>query len=278
MQDKVCLLITVFNRSNQLRNSLLRLSKLSLPDEILIINDGGGSSCEDVVNSFKDKLPIKYIYNHNPTWSICSYARNIGIKNTDCEIIITSEPEILFCSDVICQMLNYHKEMPNNLISAGTVYHGGAGSKIPNLAIENPINYLKSQKVNISSNNPKPKDPNGFCKVEGWQATYTALYRKEWIESVGYWDEQFPDVYGVDDIDIATRIRIKLGINQKIMKDIEVIHQYHERPIEIIGKATLRNMEYFESKKLSVNGVEDKNNPHLIANKGVDVGIIKLKE
>ena len=37
-------------------------------------------------------------------------------------------------------------------------------------------------------------------------------------------------------------------------------------------------MEYFESKKLSVNGVEDKNNPHLIANKGVDVGIIKLKE
>ena len=90
MLDKTCLLITTFNRGELLGHSLERLTHLTIPDEVLVVDDGSSDGTDAVVKSFEGRLPIKYIYNYNPDWSICSMARNIGIKNTDCEIIITS--------------------------------------------------------------------------------------------------------------------------------------------------------------------------------------------
>lgn len=143
--------------------------------------------------------------------------------------------------------------------------------------INNPLERLKLEKVNVSTNNPTPTNNDGYVLIKNWQATYTALYRKEWIEQIGGWDEEFPDVYGVDDIDLCTRIRIKLGVNQIIDQDIVVLHQHHDRPLSITGQATLRNMKYFEDKKLSVNGIEDINNSSLVANKDKEWGIIKIR-
>jgi glycosyltransferase involved in cell wall biosynthesis len=37
---KTCLLITTFKRPTQLDNSLKRLCNLTLPDEILVVDDG----------------------------------------------------------------------------------------------------------------------------------------------------------------------------------------------------------------------------------------------
>lgn len=275
--EKVCLLITVYNRGHLLRNSLERLTKLTLPNEVLIVDDGGNDNTKEICDSFIDKLPIKYIYNHNPNWSICSFARNIGVKNTDCEIIITSEPELLYCTDVIAQTLQNHKSNPNDIISAGSVYHMGNKATLHSDMINNPLERLKLEKVNVSTNNPTPTNNDGYVLIKNWQATYTALYRKEWIEQIGGWDEEFPDVYGVDDIDLCTRIRIKLGVNQIIDQDIVVLHQHHDRPLSITGQATLRNMKYFEDKKLSVNGIEDINNSSLVANKDKEWGIIKIR-
>lgn len=275
--EKVCLLITTYNRGHLLRNSLERLTKLTLPNEILVVDDGSTDNTKEICNSFINDLPIRYIYNHNPNWSICSFARNIGIKNTDCEIIVTSEPELLYCTDVIAQTLQKHKSNPSNIISAGSIYHMGNKTILHSNMINNPLERLKLEKINESTNNPIPINSDGYVLIKNWQATYTALYRKEWIEQIGGWDEEFPDVYGVDDIDLCTRIRIKLGINQIIDQDIVVLHQHHDRPLSIVGQATLRNMKYFENKKLNVKGIEDTNNPNLIANKNKEWGIIKIR-
>lgn len=272
---KTCLLITTFNRGSLLRHSLKRLSRLTLPDEILIVDDGSTDNTEEVVLEFQN-LPIRYIYNHNPEWSICSYARNIGVKNTDCEIIITAEPELFFITDVVAQMLENHEAIPNHLISAGTIYHQGHKGVIRPNMYDNPFaDTFHLTKAETSTNNPNPNDPRGYVKIQGWQATYTALYRKEWLEAVGGWDEQFPACYGVDDIDVATRIRILLGVNQVIQSDIAVIHQWHPKPPQIIRNATQKNMDYFHAKNLSVNGNEDITNPNLIANRNIEWGVIK---
>lgn len=268
--DKVCLLITVFNRDSQLNRSLERLCKITLPDEVLVVNDGGDSSCEQTVNNFEGRLPIRYIYNHNPEWSICSYARNIGIKNTDCDIVITAEPEILFVTDVIRQMLDKHHEVPGKVISAGTVYHMGEQATLHHDMIEDPGNRLHHESVNESGHNTNPDNPAGYVKISGWVAPFAALYRKEWLMDVGGWDESFVQ-WGHDDTDLLTRLNFN-GIGQVIATDIEVIHQTHAKlPPDVQYQAVIVNERIMQAKNFNK---EDPNN-NLIANKDKEWGIIK---
>jgi glycosyltransferase involved in cell wall biosynthesis len=270
MSDKVCLLITTFNRSHLLNRSLERLTRLTLPDEILVINDGGQDNCEDTVKGFEGRLPIRYIYNHNPDWSICSIARNIGIKNTDCDIVITSEPEILFVTNVIQQMLQKHQEIPGKVISAGTIYHMGHQAILSDQMINDPSERLKYEIVNDSSHNTNPNNPTGYSKIKGWVAPFTALYRREWLLSINGWDEQFVK-WGHDDTDLLTRLSFN-GIGQEIAHDIEVVHQWHEKlPPNVQYEAVQQNDRILQSKILDANNP----NNHLVANKNNEWGVIK---
>jgi glycosyltransferase involved in cell wall biosynthesis len=275
MNEKICLLITTYNRAHLLNRSLERLTRLTLPDEILIVSDGCTDNTEETVRGFEGRLPIRYIYNHQPGMSLCSLARNIGIKNTDCPLILTSEPELLWCTDVVPQVLSLHRENPTQMVSAGTIYHMGSKAVLPNMMIEDPLGYLaKNKKVNESKDNANPINPEGYVKIQGWQATYTALYRKDWLMEVGGFDEGFPYPYAVDDIDLCSRIRIKCGVNQIIANEIQVVHQYHGHPIAQIQGAVVGNMKYMMNKNLSVNGHEPSDNPNLVANQGREWGVI----
>jgi len=270
MSDKVCLLITTFNRSGQLNKSLERLTRLTPPDEVLVINDGGQDNCEETCRNFEGRLPIKYIYNHNPEWSICSMARNIGIKNTDCDVIITAEPEILFITDVIQQMLQKHQEIPGKVISAGTVYHMGSRASLHPDMLTDPLQRMRHEAVNDSGHGTNPTNLQGYAKIQGWVAPFSALYRKEWLMEINGWDEGFVH-WGWDDTDLLTRLSFN-GVGQEIARDIEVIHQWHDKlPPDVQMKASVTNEKRMMSKTL------DKNNPNneLVANKGKEWGIIE---
>lgn len=282
---KTSLLITVFNRSNLLKRSLSRLTHLTLPDEVLIVDDGSSDNCESVISEFKDKLPIRYIYNHNPSWSICSFARNIGIKNTDCDIIVTSEPEILFVTDVIAQIKQDMEENPMQLVSAGTIYHAQHDCVVGENFVVDAQAALKDSIVQEYQTAPRSYHPSGFCKTVNMQATFIAAYRREWLMELGGWDEQFPGCWGFDDIELCTRLRIN-SVNQFIDKKIEAIHQWHPHPPgDIWSKDAHENDLYFQSKKLNeaeADILEAKRlgtyttiDPRLIANKDIEWGVIK---
>lgn len=271
-KEKVCLAISTFNRGHLLKNSLERLTHLTLPDEILVISDGCSDNTLAVVDSFKDRLPIRAIYNHNPEWSISSYAKNIALKNTECEIIIHSEPEILYVTDIVKQFLNYHKEYPENVISAGTIYHQGSSGVIDGQLIKNPSLWLSSNKhlINESKHNTNPNSSNGYVKVQGWVAPFTMLFKKEWAIKIGGVDEDFI-LWGHEDSDFLTRLRVS-GINQKIMLDCEAIHQWHNKlPSHIQFQAVQHN------EKLLINKMFNElneNSPFIIANQGKEWGVI----
>lgn len=271
---KVTLGITTFNRSHLLYNSLMRLSNLTIPDEVLVVDDGSSDNTEQVCNDFKDKLPIKYLYNHNPEWSICSFARNILVKQAIGDIIITSEPEILFVTDIVKQMLEDRKKYPDQIISAGTIYHMQEKCTFSPGLITDPKSQLKSEIVEDYQIQPRPYHQGGYVKTLNMQATFVALYEKKWLEMVGGWDENFPGAWGVDDWDLCTRLRIK-GINQHICLDMEALHQWHPHlPPHIMGKALKDNEEVMKAKHLND---EDPNNPNLVANQGKEWGIIRQR-
>lgn len=267
---KSTLLITTFNRGHLLNNSLQRLRGLTLPDEVIIVDDGSTDNTEEIVKSFEKTLPIKYIYNHNPDWSICSMARNIGVKNAIGDIIITSEPELLFVTDIVKQMLEDHKKYPDQVISAGLIYHAQTNTSFNPGLLSDPKAALKDEIVEEYQTEPRPYHQSGYVLTRNMQATFTALYRKDWIMEVGGWDEGFPGKYGFDDIDLCTRLRLN-GINQHICPEMEALHQWHPHlPPHIQGPEVAKNDVYFVAKNM-----QDKNSPYLVANKNREWGIIQ---
>lgn len=186
-----CLLTTICDRTALLRTSLDRLSDLTPPDEILVVDDGG---TDPALEGLCAQAGARYIYTHNPGNTQCSHARNVGIRAIDADYVITSEPEMRFETDVIVQLLAAAVEHPSEVISAGTVRH---------------------------------EQPNGTHEeIRGWVAPFVALYRREWLLAIGGWDESFPSPWGWDDTDLLTRLRVS-GIGQFIDTRIIVTHQWH---------------------------------------------------
>jgi len=252
-------LITTFNRADQLSHSLNRLADGSLtkPDELIVVDDGGEDHTKDVCDSFANRLPIRYIYNNNRAWTICSLARNIGVKEASHDWIVVSEPELFFISDVIPQFLGHTEEHPDEVISAGTIYFGRPGY----------VPTLDTDGLEIAGDYTPPM---GVEAAIGWVAPFTALYHRDWLMEVGGWDEGFPGPWGWDDIDLLTRLRIN-GINQYIALDVRALHQYHGP--ENRGDVDFANEGYFRAKQF--DGNESKDHPHLIANKGIEWGKLR---
>lgn len=270
--SKTTLLITTFNRAHLLNNSLERLTHLTIPDEVMVVDDGGTDNTKAVCESFNEKLPLRYIYNNNPEWSICSMARNIGVKNAIGDVIITSEPELLFVTDIVYQMTLDHEKFPDQVISAGVIYHAQERAQFNVGLIADPFTALKDEIVEDYQTEPRSYHPAGYCKTKNMQATFTALYEKKWLMELGGWDEAFEGAWGFDDIEICTRLRIN-GINQHICPNMEALHQWHPHlPPNLMGEAMSKNEEYMKSKRLDLM---QKGDEGLIANVGREWGIIK---
>lgn len=282
---KTTLLITSFNRGHLLNNSLQRLATLTIPDEVIVVDDGGSDNTKQICEDFNLKLPIKYIYNNNQRWTICSMARNIGVKNAIGDIIITSEPELLFVTDIVKQMMSERSEYPNQIISAGVIYHAQEHASFNPGLLTDPKAALKDEIVEEYVTEPKPYHQNGYVRTFNMQATFTALYEKKWLMEIGGWDEAFPGPWGWDDIEVATRLRIN-GINQHVCPEMEAIHQWHPHlPPHIQGPGAKLNEDYMISKQLNVVekeileqkrlGTYNKIDVRLIANKDREWGVIQ---
>lgn len=281
---KTTLLITTYNRGTLLDRSLQRLCDLTIPDEVLVVSDGCADNTEVIVNEFKGKLPIKYIYNHNPGHSICSMARNIGVKNCIGDLIITAEPELLFVTDIVKQMVEDNQQFPNQVISAGVIYHAQQGFSFHPGLTTDPESALKDVIVEDYEIQPRSYNQSGLVKTVNMQATFVALYEKKWLMELGGWDEAFPGAWGFDDIELCTRLRIN-GINQHICPEMRALHQWHPHlPPHIQGPMAAANDNYFKSKRLDLVEQEiveakrthtyDKTDERLVANKGKEWGII----
>lgn len=253
----ISLVITTFNRDWLLDKSLERLKDLTPPAEIIVVDDGGRDDTEGICAKWagQGNLPsIKYVYNDNPGSTICSLARNIGFRMAENEWVATSEPELVFRSDVLAQYAQLQPEHPSEVISSGTVYFATPGFN----PMEDPEPLERAGDYTPGSS---------FQKAIGWVAPYTGLWKKEWVEEVRGWDETFPGPWGWDDIDLLTRLRIN-GHGQYIALEIEAIHQFHG----LGGDKNFINEGHFKGKSFQ-GGEHDLTD--VIANRGHEWGCLR---
>jgi glycosyltransferase involved in cell wall biosynthesis len=240
------LLITTLNRGPLLRKSLSRLCDLTLPDEVLVIDDGGTDDTAAVCAEYESRLPMRYVYHDNPGQKICSQARNVGVKLAAGDLILTSEPELVFLTDVVSQFHARLAQQPNDVVSAGTIY------------------FAKN-----SEGTWEQAKSDAFVQEVGWVATYAALYNKDWLLDIGGWDEQFPGVWGWDDTDLVTRLRLA-GHGQQIATEVEVAHQWH--PLGADPDSV--NEMYFFTKSFHTNPSDGS---HVVANQGASWGQLRTR-
>lgn len=266
------LLVSTRNRGKLLRQSLERLIYLALPAELIVVDDGGEDETEDVVIAFANSVDIdvRYIYTHNPGPTICSHARNVGVKAAQHDWIVTTEPELCFRTDVLAQFAQLQSQHPGSVISAGRVWFAPEGHA-PNFSgdpgWETAGDYVP---------------PSGAKDAIGWVAPYAALWHRSWLLDVGGWDEDFPGYWGWDDIDLLTRLRYR-GHGQHIALEVEAVHLFHG----LGGDDNFRNEHHFFSKSFTHGQEKHRCNMEcqadpdqtrdLIANRGREWGVPKLR-
>ena len=97
MNEKISVIIPTYNRGNLLGNSIKSVLNQTYKNfEIIVVDDGSTDNTKSVVNQFKDER-IKYIKLTENRGS--SYARNIGIQNSNGKYITFQDSDDVYYPD-----------------------------------------------------------------------------------------------------------------------------------------------------------------------------------
>lgn len=227
------MIITTHNRTHLLAPTLRRFAGLTKPAQLIVVDDGGTDDCERICASVRSILPqLEYIHIDHPGETNCCLARNVGLKAALFDEILVCEPEVLFMTDVIKQLLIARKYNARDLLFGGTW-------------------HADDELAEMSSN----------WKVHSTWITefpYYSMINGASLHQVGGWDEGLPGPWAWDDVDLHERLRYT-GVETSFVAGPEAHHQWHPSRIE----PAIENEAYVRAKKLPDD---------LIANKGKSWG------
>ena len=245
--SEISMIMTSYNRARLLGRSLSRLKNLTLPDEIIVVDDGGSDDTRDVCSWYAGEyqMPITYVYNDRPGYGNRCQPTNVAIKLAMHDLILHTEPEVEFLTDVVRLFGEAVDSHPDDILAPWYGLHDSwEECEIKDCFVACPGNGLHDN------------GGNAF------------LYRRSWIEEIGGWDESL-EPGGYDDIDFHMRLSW-IGHRQVPISLTEIRHRWHDTIPWNAGSASaqpasLRNKERVEAKRYP----ED-----LIANKGREWGML----
>ncbi len=206
------IIVPVFDRPNEIRELLESLAIQDFKEnfEILIIEDGSTIPCEQIVDSYKDKLNLSYYlkYNSGPGDS-----RNFGMN------LAKGDYFILFDSDCIIPQ-NYLSIVSKSLEDDFVDFYGGPDKADKSFTnIQKAINFamtsfLTTGGIRGGSENFSKFEPRSFNM---------GISKKALQESKG-----FSNIHPGEDPDLSIRLW-GLGFKSKLIPDAFV---YHKRRID----------------------------------------------
>ena len=232
---KVSIVITSYNRAELLNLGLASIvnQKINYDLEVIVVNDGADDNTKNVCDSYKNKLNIKYIFSGQRNSEGMIYRSspipiNIGIKNSDGDIIILSCAEIYHLNDgineIITPLINNH-----DLIT------------IPN--------FMYFDDSNIYTNNLLKKLKNNLntCEINNdhVQMPFLMGVWKQHILDIGGYDEDLIG-YASEDNDFVDRLQLIECKYHRV--DAKIVHLYHGK--RCTGQIMLENPDWVYNNKL----------------------------
>jgi len=236
---KVSLTMACFQRASLLELGLSSIVKykVNFPLEIVVVNDGTIDNTEAVVDSFRDRLDIKYIFSGHRNKDGAKYRNpglpnNIGVKEASGDIVVLSCPEIYHLNDclnkIVEPLLNNNKllTIPEFMyfdeIGEYTVNINGIGGTI-----------AREQKGNEAVQMP----------------FLMGMYKTEFT-SIGGYDEDLIG-YAGEDNDLIDRL--KLNGCEHCRVPAQIVHLYHEGACDAQmhwdNPKQVYNVKLYESRK-----------------------------
>jgi len=216
---KVSIIVPSYMRSHLLRWNLWSLSRQVIPHayEIIILNDGIEDDTTKLCSSYKEKLNIKYFFtgqrNRNGlVWRIPGYAINIGVKQSDGDIII------LCCAEM------FHMNNSIQLISA--IFEQDDSDKIISIPQAKDDNGLFLRHLESDCESVGTLDYVRQPKLDNVRFPFFMAMRRESFIDIGGYDEDFTGT-DFDDTDFVRRL-VHNGCEYKETNAM-VVHLWHPR-------------------------------------------------
>lgn len=217
---KVSVIIPSYNRIELLKWNLLSMSKQDLPEdfEVIVLNDGTDDGTEQLCDTYKDRLNIKYIFTGQRnvvgqnTWRVPGFAINIGVKHSTGDILLFCCAEMYHINDTINMITEVYSTKGSEKLLAIPRAKDDDGrflSHLPHMDGEYDITNYVSQ-------------PD----LENVKFPFFLAMRRSVFEAIGGYDEDFTGT-DYDDSDLVERL-LAYGCSH-IVTDAMVIHLWHPR-------------------------------------------------
>jgi glycosyltransferase involved in cell wall biosynthesis len=227
---RLSVIIPVFNRPDELRELLESIEEQKqLPHEILVVEDGSTITCETVVRSFSEKLPLKYFFKENEGQG---FARNFGFERAGGDYFI------VFDSD--CMLPPHYFQVVTQEIEKRQLDAFGDPDKARDdfTVIQKAINQamtsflttggIRGRKINVGRYHPR---------------SFNMGFSKEVYHKIGGYRIPFMG----EDIEFSTRL-LNGGFNVGLIEDAYV---YHKRRTDF-GRF-YKQLKYFGRARINVS-------------------------
>ncbi len=222
-------IVPVYNRIDEVQDLLESLACQCDKDafEVVIVEDGSTEPCSEIVESYKDKIDVKYYYKENEGRSI---ARNYGLERATGDFFVFFDSDCVIPADYFATLSRRLDERPLDCFGGPDAAHESFTStqKAINHAMTSFLTTggIRGGKVQLEKFVPR---------------TFNMGYSREVYDKVGGFREMFSE-----DIDMSTRIR-QAGFSIGLLRDAYV---YHKRRVDM--KKFLRQVYVFGMSRITL--------------------------
>ncbi|WP_214105151.1 glycosyltransferase [Acrocarpospora catenulata] len=248
--------IPTYNREELLRHTLDSLAGQELPAdrfEVLIGDDGSSDGTREMVDTFRDRLNLRYFYQED-LGHRAAQARNLGLSQARGEITVLMDSGVLGHSRLLTAHLASHAAADAPLAVCGYVYCFNLDNEdaiLINQAIDvadpdGTIAKLRSAGMYLDVREIfYGKYGDDFADLPApwlnyWTCNVSA--RTEQLHRVGMFDEQFRR-WGGEDLDLGYRLH-RDGARFVLNREAAAIHVPHPKSFDGNNDQAAENYKY----------------------------------
>lgn len=259
-KEGISIVIPTYNRSGLLRYTLESILTQTIDRallEVIVVDDGSTDNTDLLVESFSDRLLIKYYYQQDEGYRVAS-ARNLGIENASSDIVLFIDSGMVMNSTCAALHFKRHYNSQYPLALIGYMF----GLQLPQINDSDSLKILTSYPdvaINEFLTNKRYLDLRecvfALCNSDlsklpaPWALFWTGnvSVRKTDIVRAGLFDTNFDKNWGLEDVDLGLRL-FKNGLKFSLEREAAAIHIPHDSDHYQKGLQESKNKLYLHSK------------------------------
>jgi glycosyltransferase involved in cell wall biosynthesis len=255
-RPRVSVVIPTYNRCEMLRDALEHLALQRLPSnefEVIVSDDGSSDATKAVVDSFTDRLRIKYHFQEDLGFRAAA-ARNAGARLAEAPLLVFLDTGPLCGPDFLGRHLAAHADESERRAVIGYAYAYNPGKD--QSWVTDPLKRLGPvEMAKRYLSDPEFRDVRYelLQKLDfdlgrrhlPWQLFFTinCSVRREDFWAVGGFDEGF-NGWGGEDMELGYKL-FRRGLRFHLASDAWVVDVPHERDHYNLLESMVTQMEYF---------------------------------